>query len=110
MPSLCSRLAGRSVLATPSAPSSDTCWREARNSDRPRTPGGAPGVLARIMWTMLGAMSWSPQVMKIFSPVMRQPPSPSGSARVRMAARSVPAWGSVKCMVPVHSPEISRGR
>ncbi len=91
MPSLCSRLAGRSSLATPRRPSSPTAFCDARNSESPRTPGGASGVRARTMWMMLGAMSWSPQVMKIFWPVSRQPPSPSGAAMVWMAARSVPA-------------------
>ena len=37
-------------------------------------------------------------------------PSPAGSARVRSAPTSDPACGSVSCMVPIHSPEMSLGR
>ena len=110
MPSLCSRPAAFTVLAAPSEPSSPTNRDEVTNSDRPRTPSGAPVVRARTMWTMLSVRSWSPQVMKIFWPFSFQVPSPAGSAMVRMAPRSEPAWGSVRCMVPVHSPEISLGR
>jgi len=32
------------------------------------------------------------------------------SARVRKAPTSEPACGSVSCMVPIHSPEMSFGR
>ena len=53
---------------------------------------------------MLSAMSCSPKVMKIFGPVMRQVPSAAGTALVRSAPTSDPASGSVRFMVPVHSP------
>ena len=36
-------------------------------------------------------------------------PSGCGSARVRTSARSLPACGSVRFIVPVHSPEIIFG-
>jgi len=49
------------------------------------------------------------QVMKIFWPVMRNL-SPSRSARVRMSARSEPAWASVRFIVPVHAPDTSFGK
>ncbi|MNY16655.1 hypothetical protein D3C86_1499310 [compost metagenome] len=55
-------------------------------------------------------MSCSPYVMKILVPNSLNVPSPCGSARVRTAARSEPACGSVKFIVPVHSPAISLGR
>ncbi len=58
---------------------------------------------------MFSAMSCSPQVMKILVPLMRQW-SPSGTARVRMAARSEPACGSVMFMVPVQRPSTMAGR
>ena len=53
---------------------------------------------------MLSARSCSPKVMKIFWPVIRQVPSPAGTALVRSAPTSEPASGSVRFMVPVHSP------
>ncbi len=56
---------------------------------------------------MFSAMSWSPHVMKIFWPRIAQLPSSCGVAVVRMAPRSVPASGSVRFIVPVHSPETS---
>ena len=46
--------------------------------------------------------------MKILVPKILYVPSACGSARVRTAARSEPACGSVRFMVPVHSPEIRR--
>jgi hypothetical protein len=110
MPSLCSMLAARRPLAAPGRPSSSTSRLQATKSDIPFTPAGAPGNRASTRWTMFSAPSCSPQVMKIFSPESSQPPCPSGSARVRMSPRSVPAWASVRFMVPDHSPEISLGR
>ena len=58
---------------------------------------------------MLSVRSCSPPEMKILWPVMRQRPSPSGSARVDSCRRSVPACGSVMHIVAVHSPSDSRG-
>ncbi len=105
IPSLCSIDPQLTPLGPPSEPSAFTSRFGARNSEMPREPGGAFGMRASTRWTTLSAMSWSPQVMKIFWPVMRQPPSPSGSARVVSAPRSEPACGSVRFIVPVHSPE-----
>ena len=79
-------------------------------SEMPLTPAGAPVVRARTRWTMFSARSWSPAEMKIFWPVMRWLPSACGSARVRSRPRSVPACGSVRFMVPVHSQLTSFGR
>ena len=47
--------------------------------------------------------------MKIFVPKILWLPSGCGSARVRTAARSLPACGSVRFMVPVQRPEIMFG-
>ena len=43
-------------------------------------------------------------------PKMPVVPSPCGTARVRTAARSEPACGSVRFIVPVHSPVTMLGR
>ena len=48
--------------------------------------------------------------MKIFWPVTAKLPSPFGAALVVSAPTSEPACGSVRFIVPVHSPEISFGR
>jgi hypothetical protein len=48
--------------------------------------------------------------MKIFVPVIEYEPSPFGSALVRRMPRSVPQCGSVRHIVPVHSPDTSFGR
>ena len=76
----------------------------------PLVPGGASGVRASTRWMMLSAMSCSPKEMKIFVPVMRHDPSPAGTALVRRAPTSDPASGSVRFMVPVHSPVTILGR
>ena len=59
---------------------------------------------------MFSVRSCSPEEMKILVPVILKLPSASGSARVRSRPRSVPQWGSVRHMVPVHCPETSLGR
>src|SRR5450830_1266994 len=48
--------------------------------------------------------------MKILVPKILYVPSSWGTARVRTAARSEPACGSVKFMVPGHLPEINSSR
>ena len=48
--------------------------------------------------------------MKIFWPVIFHEPSPTGSAFEVSAPTSEPAWGSVRFMVPVHSPVSIFGR
>jgi hypothetical protein len=48
--------------------------------------------------------------MKIFVPLIEYEPSPFGSALVRRMPRSVPQCGSVRHIVPVHSPDTSFGR
>ena len=89
MPSLCSiePQAQRRWPRRASRPRSPAA--SARGTARCRAmPGGASGRRASTRWTMLSAMSWSPQVMKIFWPVSRQPPSPSRLGRVVSAPRS----------------------
>ena len=48
--------------------------------------------------------------MKIFWPVIRHDPSSAGTARVVRAPTSEPAWGSVRFIVPDHSPVTIFGR
>ena len=48
--------------------------------------------------------------MKIFWPEMSQVPFGPGSALATSAPTSDPAWGSVRFMVPHHSPLMSFGR
>ena len=59
---------------------------------------------------MFSARSCSPELMKILLPVMVYEPSAFGSALVRSNPRSVPQCGSVRHMVPVHSPVVIFGR
>ena len=59
---------------------------------------------------MLSARSCSPYVMKIFCPVIRHVPSSAGTAFVVSAPTSEPACGSVRFIVPVHSPVTIFGR
>jgi len=54
---------------------------------------------------MFGVRSCSPALMKILVPVIAKVPSGFGSARVLSRARSEPQCGSVRHMVPVHSPD-----
>ncbi len=74
------------------------------NSEMPFTPAGASGRRASTRWMMLGVKSCSPPVMKILVPVTRYEPSDCGSALVLSRPRSEPQCGSVRHMVPVHSP------
>ena len=53
---------------------------------------------------MFSLNSCSPKLMKIFVPVMRYEPSSCLTALVRTAPTSDPASGSVRFIVPVHSP------
>ena len=62
---------------------------------------------------MLSVKSCSPHVMKIFCPLIRHAASSrsvAGSARVATAPTSDPACGSVRFIVPVHSPVSIFGR
>src|ERR1700731_924395 len=59
---------------------------------------------------MLADRSCSPLEIKILVPLIAYEPSPCGTALVRRMPRSVPQCGSVRHMVPVHSPETSLGR
>ena len=81
------------------------------NSEMPRVPSGASGRRASTMWTMFSVRSCSPAEMKILVPVM--PVAAVGlrhGPRLRTWPRSVPHCGSVRHMVPVHSPATSGGR
>jgi hypothetical protein len=59
---------------------------------------------------MFSAMSCSPAEMKILVPVIEYEPSACGSALLRRMPRSVPQCGSVRHIVPVHTPDTSFGR
>src|SRR3546814_6340048 len=59
---------------------------------------------------ILSVRSCSLADKKILVHVMAQLPSAFGAARVRIRPRSVPQCGSVRFMVPPHSPEIIFGR
>ena len=104
MPSLCSIATVSTPFRSPSEPSAFTRYFGATNRDSPFAPSGASGVRASTRCTMFSATSWSPHVMKIFWPLIDHEPSPRGVAIVRIAPRSVPAPGSVRFIVPVHSP------
>ena len=69
-----------------------------RKSETPRAPASG-SVLAQ---TITRSATW-PLVMKILPPSSRQPPSVR-RARLFMAARSLPAPGSVMAMAPSTSP------
>ncbi len=99
MPSLCSMPVHITSLREPSSKNFGTT-----NNEIPFTPSGAPSIRASTRWMMLSVKSCSPYVIKIFCPKMRNT-SPSRTAFVRTAARSDPACGSVKFIVPVHVPE-----
>eukprot|EP00668_Euglena_longa_P043348 GGOE01057581.1.p1 GENE.GGOE01057581.1~~GGOE01057581.1.p1 ORF type:complete len:143 (-),score=8.70 GGOE01057581.1:285-713(-) len=59
---------------------------------------------------MLLEKSHSPHEMKIFVPEILYESLPTGTALVLMSDKSLPAPGSVRHMVPVHSPVVSFGR
>ena len=97
-------------LRAPTVPSAFGRNFGTRNSEMPFEPSGASGTRASTRCRMFSAMSCSPAEMKILLPVMVQEPSASGSALERSRPRSVPQCGSVRHMVPVHSPDTSFGR
>ena len=110
MPSLCSRLTTRRELRSPSRPSASGMNFGTMKRLIPFVPSAPSGRRARTRWQTLAVMSLSPQVMKIFCPVIAKVPSPFGTAFVRSAPTSEPACGSVRFIVPDHSPEVSFGR
>ena len=66
---------------------------------------------------MLSVMSWSPPEMKIFwpvtvtaAPLVTGAAASTGSQRVRLRPRSLPACGSVRFIVASHSPLTTLGR
>ena len=79
------------------------------NVDMPFIPSGAPSVRAKTRWMMFSDISCSPYVIYIFWPLILQL-FPSCSALVLIVAKSVPDCGSVKFIVPVHSPELNLGK
>mmetsp|Transcript_7748 Transcript_7748/g.22019 ORF Transcript_7748/g.22019 Transcript_7748/m.22019 type:complete len:220 (-) Transcript_7748:372-1031(-) len=91
-------------------PSSSTVNLGTAKSEMPLMPGGASGRRASTQWRMLSVKSCSPQLMKILVPEILYLPPSMGSALVATWARSEPQWGSVRHMVPVHSPETSLAR
>ena len=74
---------------------------------------GEHDMAENIVHLVLARVAGAPEGVKGISlfvvPKIRYEPSACGSARVRTAARSLPACGSVRFIVPVHSPEIMRG-
>ncbi len=110
MPILCSMEPHFTPLRSPGLPPASGMNLGTTNSEMPLVPGGASGRRASTRWTMFSDRSCSPAEMKIFVPVMAYAPSASGSARVRRMPRSVPQCGSVRHIVPVHTPDTSLGR
>ncbi len=110
MPILCSIEPQATPLRVLAPVASSIRYFGTTNRLMPRTPGGASGSFASTRWMMFSVMSCSPAEMKILVPVMRYVPSAAGSALVRMRPRSVPQCGSVKFIVPDHSPLIIFGR
>ena len=110
MPILCSIEPQRTPLRSPVLPSASTRSFGTMNMLMPLLPAGASGSRASTRCTMLPAMSCSPAVMKILVPLIEWEPSPFGTALVFSRPRSVPQCGSVRHMVPVHSPLTRRLR
>ena len=84
-------------------------------SDRPLVPAGASTSRHNTRCTRLSVRSLSPPLMKILLPVMATgaplAAAPAiNSALVRTCPRSLPACGSVRHMVPSHSPLTSWAR
>ena len=59
---------------------------------------------------MFSVILCSPNVIQTFVPVILYEPSSWGSAFVVIVPRSDPDWGSLRFIVPVHSPETSFGK
>ena len=110
MPILCSMEPQVAPLASPGLLSASGRNLGTRNREMPLEPAGASGSLASTRWIWLPVRSCSPPVMKILVPVMLKEPSSLGTALVRRMPRSVPECGSVRHMVPLHSPLYSLGR
>ncbi|MOA23868.1 hypothetical protein D3C78_1445180 [compost metagenome] len=71
MPSLCSMEMQRASLRAPGLPFSSSRNLGTTNREMPFTPAGASGRRASTRWMTLSVIWWSPQVMKIFWPVIR---------------------------------------
>lgn len=110
MPILCSIEPHLIPLRSPGSPDASGMNFGTMNSEIPFVPCGASGRRASTRWMMFFDMSCSPLEMKIFVPLIEYEPSPLGSALVRRMPRSVPQCGSVRHIVPVHSPDTSFGR
>ena len=103
IPILCSMFPHATSLSSPRLPSAFGRNFGTRKSEIPLIPAGAPSIRASTGWTICFVKSWSPEEMKIFVPSSRKL-SPSRFAFVLTAARSEPACGSVRHIVPLHSP------
>jgi len=110
MPILFSRRVHFTALRSPAPPCASGRNFGTMNSEMPLVPAGASGRRASTRWRMLADRSCSPDEMKILVPVIRWLPSACGSALLRSRPRSVPQCGSVRHIVPVHSPETIFGR
>ena len=71
MPILCSRPPQKMPLRAPREPSPLIRYLGTMKSEMPLLPTGASGRRASTRCTMLAARSFSPALMKIFSPLMR---------------------------------------
>ena len=110
MPILCSSRAQLMPLRAPTVPSALGMNLGTMKSEMPLVPAGASGRRASTKCTMFEDRSCSPEEMKILVPLMAQAPSARGSALLRNMPKSVPQCGSVRHMVPVHSPDTMCGR
>ena len=107
---MCSIEPGPAVLRSPKEPSALTINFGTMNNEIPREPAGAFGVFASTRWMMFSERSWSPPVIKILVPVILYVPSAFGLALVLIIPKSVPECGSVKHIVPDHSPVYILGK
>ncbi len=111
IPILCSIPVEVTSFHAPWVPSSFTQNLGTIKQLMPEVPGFASGVLASTRWIMFEARSWSPEVIKHFWPLILYRPGVSvGKHLVATAPTSEPAPGSVRPMVPPHSPEYILGR
>ena len=84
--------------------------RHDEQRDALRCRSARSGTRASTRCRMLSTRSCSPAEMKILVPVIAYVPSAFGTALVRRMPTSEPACGSVRHIVPVHSPDSSNVR
>ena len=103
MPSFRSRRVTRTPLGEPSS--------RCRGTSRSERPLVVPFDSSKVSASRASTRCTSapPFEMKIFWPSTWTEPSGRSVARAAMAPRSLPAWGSVRSMLPCTSPETKRG-